>query len=193
MDWALWGFVIVVLTLGVTCWFAYVTFSKQFPKRSLTYAVTSSPLLNARTDSLKVLLDKVELKEPYLVYLDVACRSRADISSAAFDAGRPLVFDFGRPVLGGTEADASMKHEANGSQIRFQPQLLRRRAAVKVLFVTEGKPDGVAVDSPLVDIPVASAPRAPQMIPVPRRLIYGLMAVAWVSLMLCAVVIFTDL
>lgn len=152
MDWGLLGFVIGGLTLAATLVFGWLTFFKQFPNRSLTYEVTTSPMLNPRAEGLKVFLDGVEMRSPYVVILQVTARSRADIPSNAFDASQPLVFDFGREVMGTPSIDASLRHELTGSQVKFPPQLVRKRSVASVAFVTEGAPLGVTVNNPLVDV-----------------------------------------
>lgn len=157
MDWGLLGFVLGGLTLAVTLIFGWLTFFKQFPKRSLTYEFSASPILNPLAAGLKVFLDGVEVKAPYVVNLQVTSRSRVDISSGAFDAGHPLVFDFGREVLGTPTPGASMRHELRASQVRFPPQLVRKRSTVSVLFVTEGAPRGIVVTNPLVDVDVTTS------------------------------------
>lgn len=165
------GIFIGGLTLLATCVFGALMYFKQFPKRSLTYAMTSSPLLNGRTEGLEVRLGGVELKAPYLVYLHVTSRSRADIPSSAFDAGQPLRFDFGREALGGSTPDGSMQHELNGSQVCFPPQLVRRRTAISIAFITEGPPSGIVVDSPLVDVAVTRSKQGVDATPTRAQLI----------------------
>lgn len=154
MDGITVGIIIGGLSLIATCAFGALMYFKQFPKRSVMYSVSSSPLLNARDEGLEVRFHGEVLSAPYVVNFHVTSRSRADIPSASFDAGESLVFDFGQPLYGSASQDTSILSELSGSQVEFRPQIIRRGSTVTLLFITDGNPREPRMKSPLIDVKV---------------------------------------
>ncbi|MEB0286197.1 hypothetical protein QN355_06490 [Cryobacterium sp. 10S3] len=151
----LWGISGIVVAIFTAVYLA-LQFHRQFPKRSLVYEFTSSPLAGALSNAVQVTVSGYITTDPYLASLTVTSRSRADITSASFDSGRDLVFDFGTPILVDPTFGGEMTSHVSGSEVRFAPQLIRRRATSTTLFITHGRP-GVVLHNPLVDISVKAA------------------------------------
>ena len=136
------------------------------PKRRLEWWIESTPLVGAigteQIENLSIKVENVEIADPFLNTITLVANSRADIPSSAFDSGRPMVISI---TKGG--ALGLQREEPNGA-IRFEagrgegfewakhdvnPQLIRKKAKGKLVFVSSGKPE-VQIESSLIDIEV---------------------------------------
>jgi len=163
--WAATAAVVGTLALvGVVV--AVISYFKQFPKRRLEYVVSYQRLVTGvlpKGSVLRVEIEGVEVSDPYLVSILFESNSRADISSVAFDGGRPIKVRMepgGALVLNQHEAQAAAISVSGGhgegldwAEFAIEPQLIRKKARGQLIFVSDGPPH-VSIESPLVDIEV---------------------------------------
>lgn len=184
----------VVGAVGVV--FAVLSYRRQFPKRRIQFSVTWSPLLNSDGDEahvggLEVTVRGTPLFLPYVGVLRVYSNSRADIPSSFFDGGSPLTFDFQTPLFSTSTPDpADLKWSANGTRIEIPAQLVRKKSGLIATLIVEGKPSGVHVESPLVDIDVQKLDWEYRATAVTKALVIAtaVMAVTATTLFIIAVV-----
>ena len=95
----------IVIATAVSVW----TYRRTHPKRQLRYRVEITPLVasGAERSRLTITLDGQIVTDPQLVTLSLWSTGRADISSTAFDAGTPLTFDLGAPVIEEAPSEAA--------------------------------------------------------------------------------------
>jgi len=147
-----------------------VLYRRANPKRQLDWWMDSSPLVAAPghdINDLSVKIKGVEVENPYLNKLTLVSNSRADIPSSAFDAGRPISVEVtrgGAVLLSGTETKGAIKlaggaGEGDWAKFTFDPQLIRKGARGRLVFVSAGLP-AFMVDSPLIDIALKEVPTA---------------------------------
>lgn len=165
-DWALfWGAVSAVAGLAtlVGVVLAVMTYMRQFPKQRIEYRIVSRRLISQtlKSDSLRLSVRGIEVKDPYFTTVTVTSNSRADVPSSAFDSGKAIVLrvEPGGAVLLDDEPNGSGAirigpSEGEGmawAEFRIEPQLIRKRSNGEVSFVSEGQPS-VTVTSPLIDV-----------------------------------------
>jgi hypothetical protein len=141
------GLITVVLGVAIPVWLHRLA----HPRRALRYRVEHSPMRDAsgRFNDLQA------------TYLTIWSVARADIPSAAFDAGRPLIVDLGTTILPGTFVSDPAANLPQGvqlvqsgpSQVALMPYLLPKEAQVSARMYTE-RTSSPAVTVPLIDIDV---------------------------------------
>jgi hypothetical protein len=132
---------------------AILALRRQFPRRRLAFARSSLPLLVDNHADLQVKFRDHNLESPYLVTIWISSQSRADIPSSTFDAGKPIRFQLGRPVLGVMNSRAHrLEWSLHQSDIEIPPQLVHPDSRLRVDLLVDGEPDRIKIDNPLVDI-----------------------------------------
>jgi hypothetical protein len=166
MDWPIfWAAVAAVATIAAL-YFGVRTYLRSFPKRSLRYEVENIPILSDGSSALvgvRILLGNREFKNPWLTTVTVRSHSRADIESASFDSGRPIVFTSSLPlyVSQGTKAgvdnigfDWVDYNDGTGTvTLSIRPQLIRPKARGSFVVLSDGEPR-FEVDPSLINIDV---------------------------------------
>jgi hypothetical protein len=132
------------------------------PSRVLTYDTpVATPLISDQwhgiPGELQVTLDERPIGEPYLVVLRIDNKSRRDIRSSDFDQGRPLVADFGVPLIGaswdGTATIALESVRPGEAEISVGPALIPGGQGLRLILITDGEPM-LIWQSPLVGVKV---------------------------------------
>jgi len=165
----LMGLEIIVSVLGIVIatFVSIWTLRRTNPKRQLRYRVEATPLLAATADGVgrvSVGVDGRPVRNPQIVHLTLWSDGRADIGSASFDGGLPLIFDLGAVII-------DRLPDAVPSPIRFEvqepsrlivrPTLLPRKFETSARVIVDGTPV-VAPNYVLTDVPVVED-RAPQV------------------------------
>lgn len=145
----------IIIATVVSVW----TYRKMNPKRQLRYRVEASPLLAAGAgagDRLTIALEGRPVTAPQMVTLSLWSSGRADIGSNAFDAGTPLTFDLGAPIVeemptvgvAGAHLEVVLPN-----QVVLRPALIHRKFQSTIRVIVDGTPD-VHVNRVLPDIDV---------------------------------------
>ncbi|MDR6988951.1 hypothetical protein J2Y66_003459 [Paenarthrobacter nitroguajacolicus] len=136
-----------------------------FPKRQLAYDVTAVPLMTesaTNVDKLEVMYDLKPVAQPYLATFTLASIGRSDIPEESFSGGKPLLFDFGVPVIAAVGTPATEPRQEAEVRIRDEsflavdPVLLPKTLFLRITFLTDGAPQPHAAHR-LTDVPVLSA------------------------------------
>lgn len=145
----------IVVATVISVW----TYRKMNPKRQLRYRVEASPLLAAGAgtgDRLTIALEGRPVTAPQIVTLSLWSSGRADIASSAFDAGTPLTFDLGTPIVEeiptGTDSGARLE-VVYPDKIVLRPALIHRTFQSTIRVIVDGTPT-VQVNRVLPDIDV---------------------------------------
>lgn len=154
-----WTAVAVAVVFGLL---AVVTWWLGVPRRLIIWSAGATPLLTpidvpeVEAAPIKISLSGQELASPHLVTLRVESRSRRDIPSADFDAGKPLVFSLGAPVVARVRAhgNAIDALSLRKTDIRIDPVLLRRGELLHMYLLTDGPPVISCDANPLVNVAV---------------------------------------
>ena len=116
-------------------------------------------LKDAKSGNLKIIYKDSLLENPYLVSLLVESYSQKDIASTRFDAGKPLIFNFGVPIVtglgtpsGSAAAESCLIIESTGL-VKIAPHLIRKGCVIDVEVLTEGRPV-LAIENPLVEVDI---------------------------------------
>lgn len=171
-DWSLaWTIVAAIVgalaLVGVV--YAVVGYYRDHPKRQLEYKVRGRRLVQSTPRAtLEVKVNGIEVRDPHLVEFRLVSNSRADIPSAAFDAGRSLTIrvEPGSAVVVGDIADKGIMTtggDGNGrewEQFDIGPQLIRSGSTLSLDFISSGPPT-ISVSSPLIDVPVVNVSSKP--------------------------------
>lgn len=162
--WTMVGSVAGVIALGGLL-VAWIGFRRQFPKRELLYRIQSTPLIHrgvARSrNRIQVMIDDSEVADPWVVSATVWSRSRADISSAAFDSSKAIEFRADTPMIVTTSNNrtengidlATDPQDADGSVDGFfvPAQLIRKSGSGSLVAISEGEPT-FTITNTLIDI-----------------------------------------
>jgi hypothetical protein len=147
------GTIVGLVSAVATIVAAIVLYRRQFPKRQIRYGVRVSPLVAQSHAGLELRYQGQVLSSPRLAIVRVRSRSRADIPSSSFDAGRAIRIVFDDRVIGSSsDEDQDIQWEIYGYQLWIPPQLIRAKSELEVSLVVDGDSDGYSFESPLVDI-----------------------------------------
>lgn len=97
------------------------------------------------------------LQDPYLATVNLVNVGRHAISSDHFDRQRPIILDFGVPIIevvraGQVNADGgSIEHVVDGTKIRIGPDLLTSKSRFSIQSLTQGRPSLAPVEHHLID------------------------------------------
>ena len=158
-----WAIVVVVVTI-VAGAVTVVLWRLGAPRRLIVYSMEPTSLLatsapRRAVSGLKVSYQDEVLTNPYLVILRVESRSRRDIATADFDAGRPLVFDIGARIVAPVGGGSSVIRSPGGvisyseRQVSVAPLLIRKGQLFRLELLTDGTPH-LSCQSPLIDVTV---------------------------------------
>lgn len=131
------------------------------PRRMLFCWLSSSTAMvssrRERVPDLQVIFRGETVADPYLVHLRMHNTSRLDIRSSDFDAGEPIIFDMGVPVLELLAASPNIDPELLGlpddNKVSLKPMLIRSGDILAVDLLTDGAPKLRVRDS-LADVRV---------------------------------------
>lgn len=162
LIWTIAGVAIafVGVVLGI---FGVIGYFKAHPKRQLSYAVTSRPLISRQgVAKLHVLVDEIPVADPYFVEIRLWSNSRADIPSSAFDGGTPITMRIAGAshVVVATEAGITLSEQVHGWDdltLSIDPALIKPRASLSIDLVVDGDPEVTLTDN-LIDINIKPAP-----------------------------------
>jgi hypothetical protein len=152
--------------------------------------LVANHMLRDAAGDLQVAFRGEPVLAPYLAALAVECKSRRDLADEDFYRQKPLVFDFGAPIVTVLFIDPSRTGipagnlATDGSKLRVGPCLIHPGPVLSIEVLTEGAPklkcDGD--DNPLINIEVrdriAEIHRARRR---QRRLLAGLTLVATIG------------
>ncbi|MFG2286316.1 hypothetical protein ACGFOU_09685 [Streptomyces sp. NPDC048595] len=151
-----WAAVGGVATLATGFAAAVITHRVGTPKRRLWYGIYRTTRLLAeetgRVPDLEVRHSGAVLEDPYVVEFRMVSRGRQDISSSSYDAGRPMTFDMGVPILGVLETEnqpatsPAPRMTVDTTALKIGPSLLKKRQMITYTLLVDGRPDltGVA-------------------------------------------------
>jgi uncharacterized membrane protein YidH (DUF202 family) len=145
----------IVIATVISVW----TYRRLNPKRQLRYRVEVTPLLTAGAAAggrLTIALEEHPVTDPQIVTLSLWSSGRADIASSAFDAGTPLIFELGAPIveeMPGASASGPQLEVAPPDKIVLRPALIHRKFQSTVRVIVDGTPT-VRVNRVLPDIDV---------------------------------------
>lgn len=155
-----WTAVAVALGVGIA---TVIMWQRGFPRRLLVYSIESTSLVASgrALPKLEINYEDQALQFPTLVTLRVESRSRRDIGSADFDAGRSLVFNFGAKIIarvGGTAgatfaAGAGRVLSLGEKSLSVAPVRIPKGRLFRVDLLTEGAPR-LTCQSPLLNVDV---------------------------------------
>lgn len=140
-----WMAVGVVATLAVGLLTAWATRNASLRRCRVTYEVVSNSLLlpSDHSGNVSVSHQGVRLGEPRAVTIYLRNAGRRDITSDQFHGGRPIAFDFGRPVLELLSVQSSASSypldvELEGSAFLVRPSFIRRKKGAAVTVLLDG-------------------------------------------------------
>ncbi|WP_030555680.1 hypothetical protein [Streptomyces exfoliatus] len=146
---------IVIATLALILGIVGVIYARRAlfpPKREITYAIESAPLMNETSTlqhGVSVVHNGVTIRDPHMFTLRLTNTGRHAVASDYFDQARPLAFDLGTPILETTTTFGG-RYSTQGSVISFGPDLLASKQSISFTALTEGRPD-VQVQEYLID------------------------------------------
>ncbi|MBL1095170.1 hypothetical protein [Streptomyces coffeae] len=146
-----WAAVGGVATLATGFAAAVITHRVGTPKRRLWYGIYRTTRLLAeetgRVPELEVRQRGIVLEDPYIVEFRMVSRGRHDIPSSSYDAGQPITFDMGVPVLGVLETENQPvtspvpRMALDGTALKVGPSLLKKRHMVTYTLLVDGQPN----------------------------------------------------
>lgn len=150
--WAAVG-ALAALVLGLAG--VVITYRVGTPKRRLWYGIHRSTRLLAeesgRVPELEFRHRGAVLEDPYLVEFRIVSRGRQDIPSTSYDAGQPIAFDMGVPILRVLETESqpvtspSPRMALDSTVIKVGPSLLKKRHMVTYTLLVDGRPELTSV------------------------------------------------
>lgn len=134
---------------------------RENPAREIRYGVESSRLIDlAMTDGAapSVRFYGREVSDPYKATVRVWSAGRADVPSAAFDSGKPLVVDMGAPIIAGTFRSGTSRTglsftQLSDCEVGIGPGLLPKDFDLTFEALLEVQPQ-VSIRSPLIEVAV---------------------------------------
>jgi hypothetical protein len=184
IGWTAVAVALLAVAVGLATW------RLGLPRRVIMYSSEVTPLL-AMADlpqrsaaSLKVIYADAEIASPHLLKLRVVSRSRRDISSSEFDAGKPLVFGTGGTRVVGSVQMSGQAFETKAVwlgkwPVRITPALVRKGDLLRLDLITDGWPRVKCTDNPLLNVIVR---RAAWSDPSPERVLKEAIAAAVIKL-----------
>lgn len=160
-SWPVIVSVLVAVVVGLVCVWATRRWGTR--RGVLTVRLQSNPIVRpgARIEGLEVTYRGLRVEAPYSVELVVSNTGGADISTSAFDAGRPIRIRLGRQFFGVTETTGvlpittpAIGADPDSAVIEIGPGLLKRGASEYVSLVVSGEPqlNESDLESPLIDV-----------------------------------------
>lgn len=152
-----WSVLGVMAALGVGIPTFLVTW---VPRQRLYYwALPPTSLLASGTRSiaeLEIRHEGRQLADPYLLEVVLTARGRRDISSSAFDQGRPLVFDLSAGIVKvlqvrvqpSSSLSPPVAHE--GSTLRVGPELIGCRQTITISVLLDGSYSRLVCTQPVL-------------------------------------------
>lgn len=138
------------------------------PKKAITWAASSTPLIATKTDPglVEVIVAGEKMAEPHYNVLSISNDGIADLESSAFDRMRPLSFAVksrkAQPVAGKDAAavpsinllSSSCSSVARGvaGGIEVGPDLLRANESWEFAFISDGEVDISLTGQYLIDV-----------------------------------------
>jgi hypothetical protein len=139
------------------------------PKRRLAFGIYRTTRLlseaTGRVPELEVHHHGRVVAAPYLVEFHLVVSGRHDIPSSSYDAGMPMTFDMGVPILQVLEADTypstspPPRMEAETTTLKVGPSLLKRRQKTTYTVLVDGTPD-LSASVPLEGVDLLRLPTA---------------------------------
>ncbi len=120
------------------------------PKRRLAFGIYRTTRLlseaTGRVPELEVHHHGRLVGAPYLVEFHLVVSGRHDIPSSSYDAGMPVTFDMGVPILQVLEADTypstnpPPRTETEATALKVGPSLMKRRQRTTYTVLVDGMP-----------------------------------------------------
>jgi hypothetical protein len=107
-----------------------------------------------------------ELEDPYILSIRLVSRSRGDIPSSAFDQGRPIILDAGKPIIALLPTDENKarlpKIESDHTKLKIGPDLIAKRQETILAILVDGEVAQLAGEAYLTDGRLLQMPSAQQ-------------------------------
>jgi hypothetical protein len=165
--WAIAGVAAVLLSTVAIMW---ITMRAATPKRRLLYSMpVVESLLNEQSDmpqDIEVSRAGKSLSSPKIVTVELASRSRFDITREAFDGGKPLCLNLHTPIVECLKVSVSPSDRSvpstkiDGSNLLIEPVLIGRSETITFTLLVDGPwPHLEAPEQSLIDIDIIPAER----------------------------------
>jgi hypothetical protein len=145
---------LTVMLLGIAYWTATLTRAR----RVIHWEQSRFALLHRDSRiqaGLRMSWREEPIENPVLSTLRLTNVGRLDIGSASFDGGKPIVIDFGAPIVALIEPSEAptdlMPIRLAGNSVQIGPGLLRRQEAVTIVTLNDG-PGIATVTMPLENV-----------------------------------------
>jgi hypothetical protein len=122
-------------------------------RRLLIIAQPATPLLQRIDHGARISIeyDQLPVGSPHTTVLGVRSTGRNAITTAHFDQGRPIVVDFGVPVIDVLELSGSVTVRSDGTRVLIGPDLIRPTEVIEAHLLTDGSPTLRVSETPVVD------------------------------------------
>lgn len=168
--WAIAGVAAVLLSTIAIMW---ITMRAATPKRRLLYSMpVVESLLNERSgmpQDIEVSRAGKSLSSPKIVTVELASRSRFDITREAFDGGRPLCLNVRTPIVECLKVSVSPSDRSvpstkiDGSNLLVEPVLIGKCETITFSLLVDGPwPHLEAPEQSLIDVDIRPAERLEQ-------------------------------
>jgi hypothetical protein len=143
---------------------ARVAVSTGFPRRRLYWSMpVIAPLLSApegMRDDLELRRNGIPLRDPHLLEVHLASRSRRDISSDDFDSHEPLRLDVGANIVEilrtsstpATPPAPDITHDTTA--LKIGPSLIGKRQRITITVVADGADPHLTIEARLINVDV---------------------------------------
>ncbi|MBF4549249.1 hypothetical protein [Pseudoclavibacter sp. VKM Ac-2888] len=154
--------------------FLIAGYFKSNPKKELRYELSVKSLVvqNGNIPGLEVSFSGLTLPDPHLVELRIWSRSRVDIETLDFDAGKPVAFMFGIAQItviwldsasrGGFAIKGGGASHGSGYALELAPQLIKKGSEARISVLTSEEPNVHVINS-LKNIAVSDADKGSRL------------------------------
>lgn len=156
--------VLVVIALVAMLVATRVALSTGFPRRRLYWSMpVIAPLLSApkgMREELELRHNGIPLRDPHLLEVHLASRSRRDISSDDFDSHEPLRLDVGANIVDilrtsstpATPPAPDITHDTTA--LKIGPSLIGKRQRITITVLADGRDPHLTIEARLIDVDV---------------------------------------
>lgn len=191
--WGFWGIVLALVFCLAGIWAAY-HFGEGKTRFYYTFNGVRLRAVGHSQAQVDIVRDGVKLSDPYLCELTLQVISRRDISAERFSKQRPLAFDLGIPAVAVAETQYAPTNapapavRLDGTRVLIGPDLIHNDARLKVVLLTDGRPEFQCPQRSIEDVAVLEgAPTRDRMLRSLREWSYVLTSL-WISVLVSSFV-----